>query len=77
MAGRLTAMQKAEPVQILLQLESGETISGQIRVQSGPNQSFYGWLELTNLLEGIRAADVPSDLNASPESASPGEDRCG
>ncbi|MGD0197591.1 MAG: hypothetical protein ABSC56_06765 [Solirubrobacteraceae bacterium] len=45
---------------VVLDLEAGEPISGVISGPGGPPQSFRGWLELTVVLERVRASDRES-----------------
>ncbi len=42
---------------VVLELEPGEPISGQIRIATGPAQAFCGWLELATKLEQARAGE--------------------
>jgi hypothetical protein len=58
-------MHDPEPAVLLLQLNAGDPISGQIRLMNGSDQSFYGWIELTSMLEDLRTGPVPPDTKRS------------
>jgi hypothetical protein len=60
-------MDDPEPAVLLLQLNAGDPISGQIRLMNGSDQPFYGWIELTRVLEDLRTGHLPPDTERSPQ----------
>jgi hypothetical protein len=56
-----------QPVaQIVLELESGDPISGRIRGSGGPPTPFRGWLELSSKLDRLRQAGDSTDPEREP-----------
>jgi hypothetical protein len=55
----------AEPIRISLEVEPGaDPVQGSLRVQDGTRQRFWGWLQLSALLNAAAAGGGPAATQA-------------
>jgi hypothetical protein len=48
-----------KPRRVVIELEPGEPLHGSISVGAGPEQPFFGWIELARALEAARSLEEP------------------